>query len=44
MNHKFLLEQSEPCRPASQEQSPEDVSQTPALLQSPGHVNSRKNN
>ena len=42
MNHKFLLEQSEPCRPVSQEQSPEYVSQTPALLQSPGHVNSKK--
>ena len=44
MNHKFLLEQSEPCRPVSQEQSPEYLPHTPALLQSPGHVNSRKNN
>ena len=40
MNNKFLLEQSEPCRPVSQEQSPEDVSQTPELLQSAGQVNS----
>ena len=42
MNHKFLLEQSEPCRPVSQEQSPEYKSKSPALLQSPGHVNSKK--
>ena len=44
MNNKFLLEQSEPCRPVSQEQSPEDVSQTPELLQSAGQVNSINKN
>ena len=38
------LEQSEPWRPVSQEQSPEDVSQTPELLQSAGQVNSINKN
>ena len=38
----YLLEQSEPWRPALHVHCPVEVLQSPALLQSPGHVNSVK--
>ena len=38
-----LLEQSVPFLPGSHEQIPVDVSQFPALLQSPGQINSKEN-
>ena len=44
MFHLYILEQSRSCRPASHVHSPVEVSHSPALLQSPGHVNSRKRN
>ena len=38
-----LLEQSVPFLPGSHKQIPVDVSQFPALLQSPGQINSKEN-
>ena len=40
-NRNSLLEQSVPCLPGLHEHCPVEVSQFPALLQSPGHVNSK---
>ena len=40
---KNLLEQSVPFLPGSHKQIPVDVSQFPALLQSPGQINSKEN-
>ena len=42
MFHLYILEQSRSCRPASHVHSPVEVSHSPALLQSPGQVNSRE--
>ena len=42
MKSMYLLEQSEPCLPMSQEHFPVTVSQSPASLQFLGQIHSEK--